>query len=194
MAAGELTVPRGLSRWWATDLSRRERLEGFAFDDDPALTRLQASQVEMLKDLQFLTQEHFVRAEDLLAYQTYADGTFGRYRLVAAFPLPPNFDPLVLCLDGPRGSEASPHRNGETLLCLYYPHDPPERRWTEHRGLQTLSAMARQHLAAEHIWRTDDVWVLDEAPHGETTAVASPSRNDPCTCGSGRKAKRCCWR
>jgi hypothetical protein len=193
MATTGLTLKREVIRWWANDGARLQRLQGFAFDDDPALRRLDASDIGALNDLRILVRTIAVSAEDLLAYQTYADGTFGRYRVVAAFPLPPNIDPLVLCLDGPRGEAASPHRNGETALCLYHPDDPPERRWTELKGLQTLYAMARQHLAAEDIWRTDHVWVLDEAPHGQTPGVAPPGRNDPCTCGSRRKAKRCCW-
>jgi uncharacterized protein YecA (UPF0149 family) len=48
-------------------------------------------------------------------------------------------------------------------------------------------------------------WPIEEAPHGEAEPAApdpsillpqlkKPGRNEPCTCGSGRKSKKCCWR
>lgn len=185
---------RQFLRWWEQSPTRLRQLERAALADDPALQRLTPTQIGESHQLTQYLNTLDLSPEDVLAYQTYADGTFGRYRVVALFVGPPQFDPFVLCLDGPRGEAASPHRNGELVLCLYFPRDPPERRWTESKGLTALFALARQHLAAEDIWRRDHRWVLDEAPHGETTPVVRPGRNDKCTCGSGKKSKRCCWR
>ncbi|HEY0238710.1 MAG TPA: hypothetical protein VGC37_08695 [Friedmanniella sp.] len=66
----------------------------------------------------------------------------------------------------------SPHRMPDRSLCLFYPDDPPERRWIAHRdGLNTLLVLIEHHLFAEDVWRMSGgehggVWVLDEAPHG----------------------------
>ena len=94
---------------------------------------------------------------------------------------------------------------GETELCLYYKDDPPERRWTHRDGLRRLFDLARRHVTGEYIARTEGSWPIEEAPHGDTDPVPpdpslalppvrKPGRNEPCSCGSGRKAKRCCWR
>jgi uncharacterized protein YecA (UPF0149 family) len=56
------------------------------------------------------------------------------------------------------------------------------------------------------LWREGEKWPFEEAPHGnaatpvardpalELPPLRRPGRNEPCSCGSGRKAKRCCWR
>ena len=168
--------------------------------------RLEADDIDRNRDLRRFVEALDVELEDLLVYQALADGPFGRYRLVAPFPFPPDMrDPSVLCLDGPRGVWASPHRNCGTELCIYYKDDPPERRWKEEDGLLRLFDLGRQHVTSEYTWRTTGQWPIDEAPHGETEPappdpslalppLQPPKRKDPCPCGSGHRAKRCCFR
>ncbi|WP_454850189.1 hypothetical protein [Promicromonospora soli] len=65
----------------------------------------------------------------------------------------------------------SPHRYPDDALCLYYPLDPPWRRWRSSDGLDVLLTLVANHLFAEDYWSatggTDGgQWVLDEAPHG----------------------------
>lgn len=211
-AWGRLPIPdpaivrRCWARWWEVHPERREALEGPSFGLDPTIIRLNVDEIDRYRDLRGLVKKFGVKPEDVLAYQALADGAFGRYRVVAVFPLPPDkMAPIVLCLDGPRGEEASRHRNSETALCLYYWKDPPERRWTEVDRLIRLFDLARQHLACEYVFRETENWPIEEAPHNETVPAPSdpslalpplrwPNRNRPCPCGSGRKAKRCCFR
>lgn len=171
---------------------------------DPTIVRLDGEEIDRNRDLRCFVEKLGAEPEDLLAYCSLADGPFGRYHLAVAFPLPPDeHDPSIFCLDGPQGVWASPHRNGGAELCLYYKDDPPERRWGESQGLLRLFDLARQHVTAEYLWRKTRRWPIDEAPHGETEPaprdpslavppLRAPRRNDPC--GSGRKAKRCCFR
>ncbi len=53
---------------------------------------------------------------------------------------------------------------------------------------------SREDLIGEALWAVQDirvVWV-DNAPKPETRRVeATPGRNDPCPCGSGKKFKKC---
>lgn len=66
----------------------------------------------------------------------------------------------------------SPHRMSDLAMCLYYPWDPPERRWTAAHGLLTLLNLTRDHLFFELYWRASGgrrggVWLAPEAPHGD---------------------------
>lgn len=70
-----------------------------------------------------------------------------------------------LYADGPT---TSPHRypaRGRTHLCIWYPSDPPERRWVPEDGLLRLFGMVQTHLFKEGWWRETGEWVGDEAPH-----------------------------
>lgn len=72
--------------------------------------------------------------------------------------------------DGPNDS---PHRypdRNRHCLCIWYPHDPPSRRWTADDGLVALFAMAAAHLFKEAWWREHNEWLGDEAPHDPTNA------------------------
>lgn len=198
-------VRRCWIRWWEARPDLVAETEGPSFRLDPTIVRLDADEIDRNRDLRGLADEGDVEPEDMLVYQALADGTFGRYRVAAVLLRPPGeIDPMVLCLDGPRGEEASEHRNGEAALCLYYWNDPPERRWTEGDRLIRLFDLARQHLACEYVFRETGRWPMDEAPHGETRSAPCdpslvlpplrwPNRNRPCPCGSGRKARRCCF-
>lgn len=70
-----------------------------------------------------------------------------------------------LYADGPTDS---PHRypgRGGTCLCVWYPSDPPDRRWVPSDGLLVLFAMISEHLFKEGWWRANGKWLGDEAPH-----------------------------
>ncbi|MFJ4174707.1 hypothetical protein [Microbacterium sp. NPDC089696] len=87
----------------------------------------------------------------------YRDPPYARYRLSAA-DYPRVFADPGAC---------SPHRMPDDSLCLYYPDDPPSRRWTADDGLDELFALAARHLFAEDYWRSSNhTWPFDEAPHG----------------------------
>ncbi|MFK0235392.1 hypothetical protein [Streptomyces vinaceus] len=63
---------------------------------------------------------------------------------------------------------ASKHRySTDGALCLWYPYDPEERRWTSPKGLLHLFEIVRTHLFLEHYWRlTGGEWLVEDAPHG----------------------------
>ena len=66
----------------------------------------------------------------------------------------------------------------DDALCLYYPNDPAERRWTAPDGLVALLNIISNHLFCELRWRNTGgpdggVWLLDEAPHGFVDKEAS---------------------
>lgn len=61
----------------------------------------------------------------------------------------------------------SPHRYDDGSLCIWYPHDPPSRRWHWHDGGAALAAHICAHLIREAWWRQTGEWVGEEVPHGE---------------------------
>ena len=65
-------------------------------------------------------------------------------------------------MDGPT---ESPHRYQDGTLCMWYPQDPKERRWTFSDGLLHLIGLIQVHLIREHLWRETGDWPGDEAPH-----------------------------
>jgi len=92
---------------------------------------------------------------------------FGADHSVHHYGLPAHDYPTVRADPGAK----SKHRNPDGTLCLYYPGDPPERRWTCELGLLVLLNLVAEHLFAElHWWATrgshGGEWILDEAPHG----------------------------
>lgn len=59
----------------------------------------------------------------------------------------------------------------DDALCLYYPDDPPQHRWTADKGLLDLLDLIVDHLGYEAHWRAtggdgDGIWLGDEAEHG----------------------------
>lgn len=90
------------------------------------------------------------------------------------FGLPPEDYPAVYADDAD-----SPHRMPDNGLCLFYPGDPPWRRWRSRVDfLDGLLRIVYDHLSAEHIWRqtggyNGGLWVLDEAPHGFPAKAAA---------------------
>lgn len=85
--------------------------------------------------------------------------------------------PTVLA-DGPT---ESPHRyrtgKDRSHLCLWFPHDPPDRRWVPDDGLLHLFAMATMHLLKEAWWRETNQWVGDEYPHNSENQHKRPDRS-----------------
>lgn len=199
--ASELAVGEGANlAWWRDHAGFVRQIEEGAFLRDPSIRRLVPFELDRNPDL----RETFDRVEDLLAYEAPADGPFGSFRLVATFPWPLDVgEPAVLCLDGPRGPEASEHRIGSIGLCLYFPGDRPERRWKTSDRLDRLFYLGRRHLFGEFVWREEGQWPFAEAPHGNAALPASPAphlllppphlprRNELCPCGSKKKFKKC---
>ena len=64
------------------------------------------------------------------------------------------------------GSAESPHRYEDGTLCMWYPRDPLERRWSFGDGLHALLGQIAVHLVKEHIWRCTGDWPGAEVPHG----------------------------
>jgi len=150
------------------------RLEHPSCSADPTISRLRSFEIERQPCLRPLYQQVGGFPWDLMAWEAQATGRFGILRLIAAFPAPPDQRPRVFCPDGP---PAPDHRYDAFELCLYFPDDPGERRWTLDQGLLGLFDMGRAHVAAEELRRVDDrPWSIDEAPHGDTApAVPNPS-------------------
>ena len=71
--------------------------------------------------------------------------------------------------DSPRirvdGPGRSPHRYSDGSLCIWYPDDPPERRWKFSNGLMELLILVQQHLFKEAWWRESGEWLGPEVPH-----------------------------
>lgn len=69
-------------------------------------------------------------------------------------------------VDGPA---ESPHRYDDGALCMWFPGDPPERRWRRRDGAAALAGHIAGHLIREAWWRQTGEWIGDEVQHGETT-------------------------
>ncbi|MFF8805551.1 hypothetical protein [Streptomyces omiyaensis] len=85
---------------------------------------------------------------------------------------------------------ASKHRYAaDDALCLWYPYDPEERRWTSEKGLLDLLGIVERHLFLEHCWRrtgghAGGDWIVEDAPHG------LPEGRDWSRIGSTRPRRR----
>ncbi len=84
------------------------------------------------------------------------------------FPLSSPGVPRVYA-DGPT---ESPHRYEDGSLCMWYPRDPLERRWSFGDGLHALLGQIAVHLVKENIWRRTGEWPGAEVPHGVETKTA----------------------
>lgn len=72
----------------------------------------------------------------------------------------------------------SPHRLLDDALCLWFPDDPVEQRWTSSDGLVSLLDIVRNHLFFEDHWRRTGgsdggEWLGREAPHGRPERTAA---------------------
>jgi hypothetical protein len=74
-------------------------------------------------------------------------------------------------VDGPQDS---PHRYGDGSLCMWYPRDPIELRWSRRDGAAALVGCIALHLIREQWWRETSEWVGPEAAH--TAPPKQPGR------------------
>lgn len=79
-------------------------------------------------------------------------------------------NPIVF-VDGPT---ESPHRYPDGSLCMWYPIDPPERRWTHNDGAGALVANIAAHLVKEEWYRRTGEWKGEEVGHGDPDTVNDP--------------------
>lgn len=64
------------------------------------------------------------------------------------------------------GPSVSPHRYADDALCMWFPYDPPEQRWTRYDGPAALLGHVVAHLLREEWWRSTGEWPGEEALHG----------------------------
>lgn len=65
-------------------------------------------------------------------------------------------------VDGPNNS---PHRYDDGSLCMWFPRDPPEMRWTPKAGAADLVTRIAVHLIKEEWFRRTGEWVGEEVQH-----------------------------
>jgi hypothetical protein len=102
-----------------------------------------------------------------IVFQRARQSCLDRENLPWNFTLPPEDYPRVYADPDKR----SHHRLRDNALCLFYPSDPPERRWQSADGLLALIDRARDHIFCETHWRRTGLWLLDEAPHDNRSAA-----------------------
>ncbi len=144
--------PRGLS--WLDDLPRRATLEAAAGRAYPELRHRRRQRRDGPGDVY-----EFVL--DIPGYDSR--------RVSVEFSRRSWWRPRVY-VDGPAGSEASPHRfpgRGGRELCLWHSGDSPDRRWEPSDGLLMLFGMTAEHLFKEAWWREHDEWLGEEYPHSD---------------------------
>lgn len=169
-AVTETTKPTsgttGSWAWWRTDLTLITQFERDAErDGDRSIRRVTERHLRTYRALEPYVKKAGIRS--VFGWLADAEGPWPTITLAAIFPGNPRdgAEPEVLSLDGPT---TSPHRFNEHRLCLYFPDDPPNARWTLSDGLHGLFDMARRHVYAEALWREKKRWLIPEAPHGET--------------------------
>jgi hypothetical protein len=85
--------------------------------------------------------------------------------------LPGNPNVPVIDVDGPTDS---PHRYGETRLCIWHPKDAPDQRWLPDDGLLHLIVLIQLHLFKEEWYRETGEWLGPEV-HPERGRRKEPS-------------------
>jgi hypothetical protein len=71
------------------------------------------------------------------------------------------------------GSDPSPHRYRDGSLCMWFPGDPPEQRWSRSHGPVALMGHVVAHLIREEWWRKTGEWPGPEAPHDQNEVLRS---------------------
>ncbi len=69
------------------------------------------------------------------------------------------------------------HTYGQNSLCMWYPSDPLDRRWSRTDGLLKLVDTAVAHLFKELFYRETDEWLGEEAPHAAPKVEPRVVRN-----------------
>ncbi len=167
-----------------------DQLDPEALLDDPDQLRLDPLIGEVSdEDRQRLVDEGALSADEAQAVQTGGLWAEGFFDGVAAFPAlweePPHEDASVLFKQA-----------FDQIAALLMP--PGSDEWkahvAEHYPKAGEGEPTRDDLLAEACMSVQDLrlfWV-DFAPKTETRRVeATPGRNDPCPCGSGKKYKKC---
>ena len=80
---------------------------------------------------------------------------------------------LMEAIADPADPRWSPHRYGDGSLCMWFPDDPPARRWVPADGLEALVVYIRAHLVREDWWRRTGEWPGPEAPPGALAKAGS---------------------
>lgn len=70
------------------------------------------------------------------------------------------------------GPADSPHRYADGSLCMWHPHDGPDRRWCHSRGPVVLVGHVLTHLMREEFYRRTGEWLGEQAPHTPPTTAA----------------------
>jgi uncharacterized protein len=165
----------------------RDQLDPQALIDDPESLRLNPLMAEWNDaERERLVLQEAVPAEDAQAMQTGALWAEGFLDAVEAFPAlwePPEDEEsaelLEALLDQITALMIPPgHEDFAAHVAKYHPQGEP----------------SREDLLAEACYSVQDLRVfwVDRAPRPSTRHVAAtPGRNDPCPCGSGRKFKKC---
>lgn len=178
-AAGALTYCDEMA--WRKVLSQMAALPGWWYGSSPRWQfELEASARAVFG--RRLTVERF---PDRLVYRVLLDirGPVDLVEVVIMFFADPPYETYGLSpQDYPRvwaeRGAASPHRMpSDDALCLWYPLDPRERRWTAEKGLLDLLYIVEDHLLFEAHWRAtrgqhDAVWAGEEAGHGFSAEAA----------------------
>ena len=68
------------------------------------------------------------------------------------------------------------HRNIYRDLCLWYPNDPDELRWSWDDGLEEYVQIVARHLIYEEYCRRTGEWPIEDAPHGGPLGYSWPIR------------------
>lgn len=137
-------------------------------DDPPRRAALEASARRELPDLRYRHRQHGRGPVDSWAATVYP-GHYEPRLVTVQFERASWWRPRVFS-DGPCDRESSPHRypdSGRRRLCMWYPTDPPNRRWSVDDGLLALFAIAADHLFKEAWWRETGEWLGEEAPHDD---------------------------
>jgi hypothetical protein len=177
--SGQLTHCEQMS--WRKVLRQMAALPGIWYGSSPQW------QLEVETDARavFVRRLTVQRLPDRLVYRVRLDirGPADIVEVVIVFYADPPYETYGLpAQDYPRVwaelGKASPHRMPtDDALCLWFPWDPPERRWTADKGLLDLLYIIEDHLLLEAHWRATGgrhggVWAGEEAAHGFESEAA----------------------